>query len=128
MFYLTKIENARMPVPEPEYLDVGSTEIKAGETLAVKSGKLALEVSAPTHVAAAYFAANTPNVPVYRITKDMVFEVPCSVSPTSAFVAGAKLALKSDGLEVAAVSESGPVTIVSVNGAKAVGDTVLVRF
>lgn len=127
MFYLTKIENARMPVPEPEYLDVGTTEIKAGETLAVKSGKLALEVSAPTHIAAASFAANTPNVPVYRITKDMVFEVPCSTAP-SAFVAGAKLALKSDGLEVAAVSESGPVTIVSVNGAKAVGDTVLVRF
>lgn len=127
MFYLTKIENARMPVPEPEYLDVGSTEIKAGETLAVKGGKLALEVSAPTHVAAASFAANTPNVPVYRITKDMVFEVPCSTAP-SGFVAGAKLALKNDGLEVAAVSESGPVTIVSVNGAKAIGDTVLVRF
>lgn len=127
MFYLTKIENERMPVPEPEYLDVGSTAVKAGETLAVKSGKLALEVSAPTHIAAADYAANATNVPVYRITKNQVYEVPCSTSP-SAFVAGAKLAIKSDGLEVAAVSESGPVTVVSVNGAKAIGDTVLVRF
>lgn len=127
MFYLTKIENSRMPVPEPEYLDVGTSAIKAGATLALSSGKLVVNTTAPTHIAAADYAANATTVPVYRITKDQIYEVPCSATP-SAFTAGTKLALKSDGLEVGAASDSGLVTIVSVNGAKAIGDTVLVRF
>lgn len=127
MFHLTKIENARMPVPEPEYLDVGSAAIEAGETLTVKSGKLVKETTAPTHVAAAAAAANAVNVPVFRITNDQVYEVPCATSP-SAFVAGAKLAINADGLQVGAVSDSGAVTVVNTLGAKAIGDTILIRF
>jgi hypothetical protein len=127
MFYLTKIENARMPVPEPEYHDVGSADITAGATLALSSGKLVANNTAPTHIAAADYVKGATKVPVYRITKDMLFEVPCSTSP-SAFAAGAKLAIASGGLEVGAASESGVVTIVDTLGAKSVGDTIIVRF
>lgn len=127
MFYLTKIENGRMNVPEPEYFTAGTTAIKEGGTLALTNGKLVLNTSAPTFIALADAAANAENVPVCRIEKNQVYSVPCSTSP-SAFVPGGKLALASDGLQVAAASDSGVVTIVQTLGAKAIGDHILVRF
>lgn len=128
MFYLTKIENGRMNVPEPEYLPAGTTAINEGETLTLASGKLVLNTTAPTFIALAGAAANAESVPVCRIEKNHVYSVPCSVAPTSAFVPGAKLAVASDGLQVGAASDSGAVTIVQTLGAKAVGDHILVRF
>ena len=127
MFYLTKIENARMSVPEPEYLDVGSTAIEAGQTLALSAGKLVKETAAPVYIAAANAAANAAGVPVYRITKDMVFEVPVSAAPTSIKV-GDKVTVNTDGVQVTATTSNGIATIVSLNGAKAAGDTIIVRF
>lgn len=127
MFYLTKIENARMNVPEPEYLDVGSTAIEEGMTLALSAGKLVKEVAAPSFISAGNYTAGAMGVPVYRITKDMVFSVPVSAAPTSLKV-GDKVTVNSDGVQVTATTTNGVATIVSLNGAKAAGDTIIVRF
>ncbi|MBR2616186.1 MAG: hypothetical protein IKC69_05865 [Clostridia bacterium] len=41
MFRLLKIENARMNVPEPEYLEVTANEaVEEGEALVLSAGKL----------------------------------------------------------------------------------------
>lgn len=130
MFYVTKIENARMSVPVPEYHDVGSTAIAEGETVALNaSGLLVKNTTAPTFIAAADAAANAKGAPVFRITPDMVFEVPVASGTPATLKAGAKITVATSGTEVVATtSESGIVTVVNPNGAAAAGDTVLVRF
>ena len=127
MFSVYKIENGRMNVPEPEYFDVGSTDISVGETLVLSSGKLVKNTTAPTHVSLANATKGATAVPVCRIEKNQVYAVSCAKSPAD-FKVGAKLTVSSDGLEVDSASDSGIVTIVDTLGAKAAGDTILVRF
>lgn len=127
MFYLTKIENGRMNVPEPEFYNVGTTAISAGEAVALSSGVLVKSNTAPTHIAAVDANGTAKHVPVYRIEKNQVYSVPCASTP-SAFVVGAKLAINSDCLQAGAASDTGILTIVDTLGAKAVGDEILVRF
>ena len=57
----------------------------------------------------------------------MVFAVPVSAAPTSLKV-GDKVTVNSDGVQVTATTTNGVATIVSLNGAKAAGDTIIVRF
>ena len=127
MFYLTKIENGRMNVPDPEYYTAGAAAISEGETLALASGKLTRNIAAPTFIALAGAAANAESVPVCRIEKNQVYSVPCSTAPTS-FVPGTKLTVATDGLQAGAVNDNGVVTVVQTLGAKAIGDHILVRF
>lgn len=127
MFYLTKIENARMNVPEPEFYDVGSTAISEGETLALSSGVLVKNTSAPEFISCGNAPAGAKAFPVYRITKEMVFEAPISAAPTDLKV-GNKVTVNTDGLGVTATTSSGIATIISLNGAKAADDTVIVKF
>ncbi len=130
MFYITKIENGRMNVPAPEYHDVGTADIAEGETVSLNaSGLLVKNTTAPTFIAAAPAAQNAKGAPVFRITPDMVFSAPVASGTPASLKAGAKITVASSGTEVVATtSESGIVTVVHPNGAKAVGDTVLVRF
>ena len=126
MFKLIKIENGRMNVPEPEY-HVANTALDAGQAVSLSSGKLVKNTSAPTHITLASAKANDKKVPCVRIESAQVYEVPVSAAPTAAV--GAKVALGTDGTSVSgAASESGIATVVSLNGAKASGDKIIVRF
>lgn len=132
MFRLIKIENARINVPEPEYLDVTTAEaVSEGEALVLTSGKLTKcgATVAPQFIAMASLAADAEKrtIAVCRVEKNQVYEVPVSAAPTSLNV-GDKVTLNTDGLQVTATTTSGVVTIVSLNGAAAAGDKVVVRI
>lgn len=132
MFRLLKIENARLNVPEPEYLTVTAGEaVSEGEALVLASGKLTkcVATAAPTFIAMASLAADATKreIAVCRVEKNQVYQVPVTVAPTTLNV-GDKVTLHTDGLQVTATTTSGVVTIVSLNGAAAAGDEVIVRI
>ncbi len=132
MFKLLKIENARMNVPEPEYLLATDGEaIEMGEALVLADGKVTKcgATAAPTYIAMGSIAANDTkrSVAVCRVEKNQVYEVPVTAAPTALKV-GDKVTLHTDGLQVTATTTSGVVTIVDLNGAAAVGDKVVVRI
>ena len=132
MFKLLKIENARLNVPEPEYLTVTESEaVSEGEALVLASGKLTKcgATVAPTYIAMASLSADAEKreIAVCRIEKNQVYEVPVTATPTALKV-GDKVTLHTDGLQVTATTTSGVITIVSLNGATAAGDKVVVRI
>lgn len=132
MFRLLKIENARMNVPEPEYLDVTDAEaVDEGEALVLTSGKLTKcgATAAPQYIAMGVKTAADTNrtLPVCRVEKNQVYAVPVTAAP-SALVAGNKVTLHTDGLQVTATTTSGVVTVVDLNGATAAGDEIIVRI
>lgn len=132
MFRLLKIENARMNVPEPEYLDVTDAEaVDEGEALVLTSGKLTKcgATAAPQYIAMGVkTAADTSRtLPVCRVEKNQVYAVPVTAAP-SALVAGSKVTLHTDGLQVTATTTSGVVTVVDLNGATTAGDEIIVRI
>ena len=132
MFRLMKIENARINVPEPEYLDVTAAEaVSEGEALVLTSGKLTKcgATTAPQFIAMASLSADATKrtIAVCRVEKNQVYEVPVTAAPTSLNV-GDKVTLNTDGLQVTATTTSGVVTIVDLNGATAAGDKVVVRI
>ncbi len=132
MFRLLKIENARMNVPEPVYLNVKSGEaVEEGEALVLASGKLTKcgATTAPAYIAmAAKGATDTDRtIPVCRVESNQVYAVPVTATPTS-LVAGDKVTLHTDGLQVTATKTDGVVTVVDTNGAKAIGDEIIVRI
>lgn len=132
MFKLIKIENARMNVPEPEFLEVTASEaVEIGEALVLTSGKLTKcgATVAPQFIAMGIKTAADTNrtLAVCRVEKNQVYEVPVSAAPTS-LVPGSKVTLAEDGLSVTATTNSGVVTVVDLNGAKAAGDKIIVRI
>lgn len=134
MFRLLKIENARMNVPEPEYLDAKDSEvISIGEALTLSAGVLTkcTGTTKPTHIAMGEKAAADTNrrMPACRVESNQVYAVPVTAAPTSALVPGAKVTIYTDGLQVtAAPTTDGVVTVIDKNGATAVGDEIIVRF
>lgn len=136
MFNLTKIVNGRINVPEPEYLPTTASEAYVeGEALVLSSGKLtkASGTTKPTHIALkTYTAPATDNedLPVARIDKSMVFEVPVTYSSNAvAIVLGSKLTIATDGCGVTDVTTSGVATVVdTLDANKVAGDKVLVIF
>ena len=132
MFNLIKIENARMNVPEPVFYDATASEaISIGEALKLSSGKLTKCASTdkPEFIAIGQVGANDADrkVAVCRVEPNQVYEVPVTATPTSLKV-GEKVTLSGDGLQVTATTASGVVTIESLNGATAAGDTIVVRI
>ena len=132
MFKLSKIENARMNVPEPEYLEATAKEaIEIGEALTLAEGKLTKceATTAPTFIAMGSVAADAAKrtVAVCRVEANQVYEVPVTEAPTS-LKAGDKVTIHTDGLQVTATTEAGVATVVALNGAAAIGDLITVRF
>lgn len=132
MFKLIKIENARMNVPEPEYLEVTANEaVSEGEALVLSAGKLTKcgATAAPQFIAMANLAADATKrtIAVCRVEKNQVYEVPVSAAPTSLNV-GDKVTLNTDGLSVTATKTDGVVTIVDINGATKKDDKIVVRI
>lgn len=132
MFKLLKIENARLNVPEPEYLDAKDGEaIAVGETLVLTAGKLTkcIGTTKPTHIAMGVKTADDADrrIPACRLEANQVYEVPVTATPT-ALVPGTKVTIYTDGLQVTATTTDGVATVVDVNNAKTIGDTIIVRF
>ena len=132
MFKFIKIENARMNVPEPEFLEVTASEaVSEGEALVLSSGKLTKcgATATPTFIAMASLAAAATKrvIPVCRVESNQLYEVTVNATPTSLNV-GDKVTLHTDGLQVTATTTSGVAEIADKNGAAASGDKLIVRF
>lgn len=132
MFRLIKIENARMNVPEPVFHEVTASEaVQLGEALVLTSGKLTKcgATAKPEFIAMADCAADAAKrlIPVARVEANQLYEVPVTAAPTS-LVEGNKVTLHTDGMQVTATTTSGVVTVESLNGAAAAGDTIVVRI
>lgn len=113
--------------PPIEYLPGAASEaIVLGEALSVVSGKLTKcgATTAPAYISVGPVKEGV--VPVIKVQKYMIFEVPLSAAGSS-LVIGQKVTLNTDGLQVTATTTDGVAEIVAFNG-KAQGDTVLVRF
>lgn len=127
MFKLTKIEGARINVPEPEYL-VASAAIKSGAACTLNtSGALVAGTSKPTYITLA--GGNSgETIPVCRVEPNQVYEVETTSAP-SALKVGSKVAIGSTGVDVSGTaSDSGVATVVATDGASAAGDNIRVRF
>ena len=132
MFRLIKIENARMNVPEPVFHEVTASEaVQLGEALVLTNGKLTKcgATAKPEFIAMADCAADAAKrlIPVARVEANQLYEVPVTAAPTS-LVEGNKVTLHTDGMQVTATTTSGVVTVESLNGAAAAGDTIVVRI
>ena len=132
MFKLLKMVDARLNVPEPEYQEAKTGEaIEMGEALVLSAGKLTKcsGTTIPTHIAMGIKTADAADrrMPVCRLSPNQIYEVPVMASPT-ALVPGVKVTIHTDGLQVTANTTDGVATIVDANGAKAIGDTIIVRF
>lgn len=132
MFFLLKMENARLNVPEPEYQEAATGEaIEIGEALVLADGKLTKCSGAvkPTHMAMGIKSATEADrvMPACRVDSNQIYEAPVSAAPT-ALVPGAKVTIHTDGLQVTATTEGGVAEVISLNGATASGDKIIVRF
>lgn len=131
MFKLIRIENGRMNVPSPVYYDVKTNEaVAAGQGLIMSSGVLtSCGAAKPEFISLGAKGASDTNrtLGCVRVESNQVYETTFSAAPSSSLKVGNKVTLAS-GTQVTATAESGVATIVSLEGASAVGDKVLVRF
>lgn len=132
MFKLVKIENAKCNAPEPIYLTVGATAVNRGQALKLDGGVLVVhgadsDDASQVYIAMADADAGAKDVPVIRVTPDMLFEADTQAD-CSAAVIGSKVTMHTDGLQVTATTEKGFITVVDLDGASAAGDTIRVRF
>lgn len=132
MFKLIRIENGRENVPSPVFYEAAAEAISVGEALVLnEAGKLTKcgATAKPTHIAMGQISASAANrkIAACRVESNQVYEVPVTAAPTS-LVAGAKVTIHTDGLQVTATTANGVVTVESVNGATKAGDTIVVRI
>ena len=125
MFIVKKILGARINVPEPEK-HIAGTAITQGMALTLTGGKLVAATGTPTHIALGAAKADE-EVACYAVLPAMHFEVPVTAAPTS-LKEGDKVTIAEGSLGVTATTQSGVATIVDLNGAKAVGDLIMVKF
>lgn len=126
MFDLKKIINGRMNVPEPERY-VAGVDIVPGMALTLSAGKLAKCTGAtkPTHISMGV-AKNGALCPVVAVEGNQHYDVELSAAP-SEISEGDKVTIDGDSLRVTS-TKNGVATIVSLNGAAAVGDKITVKF
>lgn len=113
----------RVPVTAGEAFSIG-------EALVIKDGAATKcdAAETPTHMCCHDQAADAKDdILVYPITGTIHFETPVTAAPT-ALKAGNKVTLSADGLGVTATTTDGVCTIVDLNGAKAAGDLITVKF
>lgn len=125
MFDVKKILGARTNVPEPEK-HIAGTAITQGMALTLTGGKLVAATGTPTHIAIGAAKADE-EVACYAVLPAMHFEVPVTAAPTS-LKEGDKVTIAEGSLGVTATTQSGVATIVDLNGAKAAGDLIMVKF
>lgn len=134
MFRLTKIENGKASTPEMCRMPVTASETYTmGEALVIGASGTLTKASAtalPTYMAAENYTApavGARGLYCYRISADMEFAVPVSVSPDT-IVIGTSVTLGEDAKSVTATTTGGHATVLSLREAQAAGDDILVRF
>lgn len=145
MFRLIKIEGGRINVPEPQIFETQS-EIIDGQALTLNSGYLvaATGTTKPTFIALANAhgtSSKAVEVPVARVESNQIYEVPLKETTNlSTLKVGSKVTIEASssasgdtpaivgGLRVTTTTTSGVAEIVSLNGATAENDIVVVRF
>ena len=135
MFKLIKILNSGVNVPEPELLpceanlvlDAGACVVYNSNSNKIYSGD---QVEAPTHILIKGIKDSDKFALCYRISPDMIFEVPIIGNPASLHAGmTVEFALK-DGLTAYAASDiaGGPAVIYSLEGATKSGDKILITL
>lgn len=136
MFALKRIINGRVNVSEPLHIAANVTSpttFAAGTAVSFDSkGVLAPVKGDATAEYVVWADTACPvggTVPVILITKDMLFDVPMSVTPTGV-AAGKKLTIADDSASVTAtaVTDNFGAYVVDTNGAAAAGDVITVRL
>ena len=128
MFKLVKIENSGTNYPEPIRMKVLDTErYYAGAAYELSSGYLMPigETSMPTHVAIeGYEPGNKNSILCYRITPDMIFELPLMKAQTCYEGTRYNVYTESGGgaVGLSNQAEGGVLVVTDANGAKKVGD------
>ena len=135
MFKLIKILNTGVNVPEPELLpseinlalNAGACVVYNSNSNKIYSGDPA---EAPTHILIKELKHGDSFALCYRISPDMIFEVPLIGSPANVHAGMSVEFIIEDGHGIYAISDndSGPVTIYSLEGATKSGDKVLITF
>ena len=135
MFKLVKILNAGVNVPETEKfpcakelsLDAGSCVLYDNERGELYVGT---ETSCPQFVLAKAVKKNDPFALCYRISPEMIFEVPVIGDPANLSPGMSVELMIESGHGAYAISDTdgGPAKIYSLEGASKYGDKVLVTF
>lgn len=134
MFKLKKIINSGVNVPEPELCSVYlSHAVKAGSALHEESGTIGLGNSEakPTYIAINDIPKGSSKALCYRITPDMIFEVPLRSEYAESQLIGVSLGLLDNGKGYIELNDSPTENcafLYDLNGARNDGDTVLVKF
>lgn len=118
-----------------EYLPAGAITPKAGMALALSSGKLAIATGTTKPTFISMIEKDTAltagdEIPVIRITPDMVLETKNSASFSGIKIGDMVTLHASDGMQVTATTTSGVAEVVGFddNAASGAGGKVLVRF
>ncbi|MBR2650225.1 MAG: hypothetical protein IKD45_01040 [Clostridia bacterium] len=134
MFKLIKIENSGVNVPEPITVnkEIGIT-FPIGTAITISGGLASgCDVSEkPTHITYNEAPEDAEELLCYRITSDMLFEVPLAEGPEIDLHIGDKLMLATDDDDnVIALSPTygGPAEIADTPTATVAGDKITVRF
>ncbi|MBQ7314881.1 MAG: hypothetical protein IJW83_02620 [Clostridia bacterium] len=134
MFKIVTILNGRTSVPETVKLSTSSAlRYAEGAAILIASGRAAActATSKPLFISAQTYAPGESDVLIaYPITEDLILEVPVNADPTALKV-GQKVTLgfeNGQAATVTATTEGGVATIYDLQGAKAAGDRILVRF
>ena len=135
MFKLIKILNTGVNVPEPEQVGCNNAlSLDAGTCVVYdeSSGKIDLgnQNTTPTHVLVKAVKKGDSTALCYRITPEMIFEVPVIGDPSSLYVGiSVELAIEANhGAYAVTDVEDGPAKLYSFSNATKHGDKVLVTF
>lgn len=115
MFKLTKIENGRINVFEPEIHTVGNTAVETGQALVLTDGKLVACGAAvkPTFIALSD-GAKGENIHVGRVESNQIYET----TAVSGLVVGAKYQTSGGKAITSSASTAGGAEVVSVDTTK----------
>ncbi len=133
MFRLVKILNGRTNQGEPIKLPSTPEESYfCGEALSLIAGKLTkcAPTAKPDFICCEDYTAPASDnraVTAEPVSAEMIFEVSVSASPAS-LVAGSKVTLHTDALNVTATVTNGVATVIDTCGAKEAGDRIQVSF
>lgn len=124
-----KIANIRSMAERPfEIYDItDAEEVALGETLVLTSGKLTKCAATATPEFISMASGTAVEIPVVRITEDMVLETTFAADASSN-AEGTKVTLHTDGLQVTATDTSGVFTITKKLGSGASGTKVQGMF
>lgn len=131
MIWMHKNDNGRSLVPDSVILPRNAGAAYAAGTALILSGGVAVAATGaqkPQFICYSNNAANDGSELVaYAVSPTARFEAPVTAAPTTLKV-GDKVTLSTDGKGVTATTADGVATIVDLQGAKKVGDIIIVMF